>query len=727
MTVRPALEGLRVVELTSHVRGRYCGRLFAELGAYVTRLVEPGVESDADSVWLDAGKHIETMPAATLPEVFPQLGDDVDVLIEDSTDRWTYFARINPPGVRDPLHRWPRMVRVIVTPFGLTGPWAGRDVPDLVISALSGIAGINGYADGVPLREPGPQAEMVGALMAFIGALTALEEREQSGQGQTVDASCMEAALNVLAPAVVQWSYTGSGPKRRERGADMLFRCADGWMSLYITANRAWETIVSVLGVDLEPGDDRFADEAGRRKNAKAMREVLEPVLLSKTRKELFELLSPMRVVCGMVMDPRELVEDEHLKARDAFVEVEGSDRRIPRIAIRSRGEKLSASLTPRVGILPIPGLGDGDVRSSLVAIAGRLPLEHIVIADLTQAWAGSYAMQLLADFGAKVIKIESRKRPDPWRGGFHGERGIQAYPTGGPGERPYNRMWLANSVNRNKLGITLDLENEECREIFLGLVRKSDVVAENFTPRVLPNFGLGYQRLKQEKPEIILLSMPGYGLDGPYSDYPAIGGTIEPMSGNSALLGEPGGLPQTSGLMYPDAVAGLHGAAAVLAALQRRARTGEGSHMELSQQESMLSMTAPFYVHDGWTAPVGNLPPAGGDDRIEQGEDGRWHAFSDDHEAEVRFIDDVMQCEHLAKVGYFVDVEQNDVGAQRMPGVAPRLSRTPGSVRTGAPGHGADSRRVLREMLALDDSTLDRLEADGLIGEGPPPGWHGP
>ena len=75
------------------------------------------------------------------------------------------------------------MVRVMVPPFGLTGPWAGRDMPDLLISALSGMAGINGYADGMPLREPGPQAEMVGALMAFIGALTALEDREQSGAG----------------------------------------------------------------------------------------------------------------------------------------------------------------------------------------------------------------------------------------------------------------------------------------------------------------------------------------------------------------------------------------------------------------------------------------------------------------------------------------------------------------------------------------------------------------
>ncbi len=350
-----------------------------------------------------------------------------------------------------------------------------------------------------------------------------------------------------------------------------------------------------------------------------------------------------------------------------------------------------------------------------------RLPLEHIIITDLTQAWAGAYATQILADFGAKVIKIESRTRPDPWRGGFRGERGLQAYPSDGAGERPYNRMWLTNSVNRNKLGITLDLSDPECREVFLALVRQSDVVAENFTPRVLTNFDLGFERLRQEKADIILLSMPGYGLDGPYSDFPAIGGTIEPMSGNAALLGEPGGLPQTSGLMYPDAVAGLHGAAAVLAALQRQARTGEGSHMELSQHEAMLSMTAPFYARDGWTAPAGNVNPCGGDDRIEGDGDG-WLASAGEHSARVRTIDEVMACEHLAARAFFVDVEQVDVGPQRMPGVSPRLQRTLGAARVGSPGHGEHSREVLRDMLGMDDTTLDRLEAEGKIGAGPKP-----
>ena len=258
-----------------------------------------------------------------------------------------------------------------------------------------------------------------------------------------------------------------------------------------------------------------------------------------------------------------------------------------------------------------------------------RLPLAHVRIVDLTQAWAGAYATQILADMGAEVIKVEARHRPDPWRGGFGGSRGLPVYPADGPGERPHNRSSLANSVNRNKFGITLDLATERGRELFLGLVKDADVVAENFTPRVLGNLGLGYERLCAVRPDLILLSMPAYGLSGRYSAFPGIGGTVEPMSGNCWLLGEPGGDPQTSGVMYPDAVAGINGAAAVLAALHRRDQTGQGCHVEVSQQESMIAMLGEFFARgnverlgrlgnsDATMAPHGIYRCAGADDWI--------------------------------------------------------------------------------------------------------------
>lgn len=414
-----------------------------------------------------------------------------------------------------------------------------------------------------------------------------------------------------------------------------------------------------------------------------------------------------------------------------------------------------------------------------------RLPLEHVRIVDLTQAWAGAYATQLLADLGAEVIKIEARRRPDPWRGGFGASRGLPAYPADGPGERPYNRSYLANSVNRGKLGITLDLADARGRELFLGLVREADVVAENFTPRVLGNLGLGYERLREVRPELILLSMPAYGLSGPYSAYPGIGGTVEPMSGNCWLLGEPGGPPQTTGVMYPDAVAGVNGAAAVLTALYRRGQTGRGSHVEVSQQEAMMAMLGEFFARGESHAcvPAGNrhhrIAPHGiyrcaenewlalavrddadwrallaacpelaesaeprwstGADRIEQAEAlDRWlEAWTVNRDAaemealltaagvpvaRVRRVDEVARCPQLAARSFFVDECHPEVpGRHRTAGIAVRLHETPGRVGRPAPRHGEHSRAVLARYLGISDSEYEALAAAEITGEGPP------
>jgi crotonobetainyl-CoA:carnitine CoA-transferase CaiB-like acyl-CoA transferase len=417
--------------------------------------------------------------------------------------------------------------------------------------------------------------------------------------------------------------------------------------------------------------------------------------------------------------------------------------------------------------------------------MSARRPLEHIRIVDLTQAWAGAYATQLLADLGADVIKIEARRRPDPWRGGFQGSRGLQAYPADGPGERPYNRSYLANSVNRNKWGITLDLTTERGKELFLMLVKDADVVAENFTPRVLGNLGLDYERLCAVRPELILLSMPAYGLRGRYSAFPGIGGSIEPMSGNSWLLGEPGGEPQTSGAMYPDAIAGINGASAVLTALCQRDLTGRGCHVEVSQQESMIAMLGPFFARGdlGAAGPVGNSDPAMAPHGIYRCADGEWLAVAvrDDDDwrrlqdvcadvvafreerfetatgrlahrdaldvlmrdwatthavaeaehllvaagvpaAKVRRTGEAAQCPQMNARGFFIEDRHPEVpGDRRTAGIAVRLMETPGKVTRPSPRLGEHSREVLARYLNVSGDEYEALVAAGITGEGPP------
>lgn len=210
----------------------------------------------------------------------------------------------------------------------------------------------------------------------------------------------------------------------------------------------------------------------------------------------------------------------------------------------------------------------------------------------LTQAWAGTFATQLLGLLGAEIVQIEARQRLDSWRGGYGGAtpKMLRERPSA---VHPWNNAPLFNSVNLNKQSLTLNLAAPEGRELFKRLVPFADFVAENFSPRVMGNLGLDYDSLTQIKPDIILISMSAYGASGPYRDYPGIGGTIEPMAGMSSLLGYEDGPPINSGQMYPDPVAGYYGAAAILVALHHRARTGEGQQIDLSMQDANMTFIA--------------------------------------------------------------------------------------------------------------------------------------
>ena len=293
--------------------------------------------------------------------------------------------------------------------------------------------------------------------------------------------------------------------------------------------------------------------------------------------------------------------------------------------------------------------------------MSANLPLSHIRAAVLTQAWAGAYTTRLLADMGADVIQVESLERIDPWRGGYP-PRLSGTYPNDDPGERPFDRNAAYNSVNTGKRAITLDLNHPEAMDAFLELVSISDVVAENFSGRVLPNLGLEYPVLREANPGVILLRMPAYGASGPYANYMGNGGTIEPMSGISSLLGYDGGPPMNSGVMHTDPFAGLMGMASLMIALRHRARTGQGQEIDLSQQETSISLIADKMMEYGMS---GATPPRRGNrsDRMAphdnyrcQGEDS-WVAIAVRSDDEWARMARVMGSPELASDPRFSDL----------------------------------------------------------------------
>jgi len=371
------------------------------------------------------------------------------------------------------------------------------------------------------------------------------------------------------------------------------------------------------------------------------------------------------------------------------------------------------------------------------------------------------------------VIKVESCERFDWWRGWEATEAWIAQ-----------NAAELSpsfNTVNRNKLDVTLDLTSADGAALLKRLVAIADVVVENYSAGVLPKLGLDYAELAKANPQIVMLSMPAFGTTGPWAGYRAYGSTVEHASGLPHLTGEPHWPPAMSHVAYGDAVGGLTGAAALLTALRHRKRTGEGQFLDLSQSEGLFPLGAHGILEQAVTgkAPqrMGNrsatcsphgVYPTRGDDQwlvLQVLTDEQWRAlceiaptlrsFGDVADrlarrdaldaavaawtraedcrelmhrlqgaripaAAVYDMRDVLADPQLAARGFWQMTERAYVGVQ--PGPAPpyRSADAPYRIETPAPTLGQHNRRVLGELLGLDAAELERLARDGVIGDRP-------
>lgn len=232
-------------------------------------------------------------------------------------------------------------------------------------------------------------------------------------------------------------------------------------------------------------------------------------------------------------------------------------------------------------------------------------PLQGIRILDLTRVLAGPYGTLILGDLGAEVIKVEPPEG-DGTRG--KGSTGLGATPDYymHKGESAYFM-----SINRNKKSVVLDLKQNTAKKVFLDIASKSDIVIENFRPGVADRLGIGYEAVKSVKPDIIYCSISGYGADGPLRDWPAFDVVVQAMGGGMSITGEPGRPPCRAGIPIGDLAGGMFAAIAILAALHRRDKTGEGEWLDMSLldgQISMLTYVAAYNMISGMIPrPVGS------------------------------------------------------------------------------------------------------------------------
>ena len=640
----PPLDGVRVLELADGVAAAYCGRQFALWGADVVvleaeggspfRRMGPCFETETGAgpeslLWqaVAANKRAISLALACPDrEALVDLLGRADVLVTDWTeadlDRWGLtFA--------DLQERLPSLVLVSVSPFGLDGPYAGLVGSELVVQALSGYAGLNGEKGRAPLKAPGHILGYTCGVSAFVAALAALISRLDTGRGRLVEASELETIAAIL--PLLRIEYTGVHPERDGGPSTGVraHRCRDGWVTFIPPPEDQLADYGAALGVE----DDEWPQPVDGEDPVMRTRRLL-PFLArrvrDKTTDEVFHGLLGRRIVCGKVVEPAELLADEHLAARGFF-----RTFRHPQLGeLPFAGPAASLGLTDAVAPASAPAAREQIDPPALhwlpqehpPASGGEgesLPLAGVQIVDLTQAWIGPFASMLLADLGAEVIKIESHRRPDVWRRWL-----ASPVPMLNPPADLVNSSPNYNSVNRNKRSLCLDLKTEEGRDMLRRLAARADVVMENFTPRVMERFGLEWPELSKRNPGLVMTSWSGFGKTGPLSDYKANGTSIEALAGWDWLHRYPDGDPMVMGFYQADAITGMQMAATTLVALFHSRRTGEGQAIDGSMMEAAAGYLGEVLLNaalGGDQNPPGNgdldhaphnVYPCAGDDR---------------------------------------------------------------------------------------------------------------
>lgn len=328
-----ALSDLRVLDLSQHVAGPFCTKLFADFGADVIKVEPPGQgdsaralgpfpggepNRDASGVflYLNTNKRSITLniDKAAGRELLRELAATADIVVE-SFDVGVMAAMGLGFDALESLR--PGIILTSITPFGQTGPWRHYQATDLITHATSGLSAVNRMKEGPPLRQPGYQTDYQGGAFAFLSTMSAVCYRDVERVGQHVDIAIQEAAATMIAPEITRVAYAGRSPGMRLG----FLPCRDGYVTLNVRTDQAWRDLWAFFGHPEGAEDARFITVSARRQNQAEMEAYLEPYLKNFTMAEIFNALQPQRILVGMALDIPHLLDNPHLEARAFFVE----------------------------------------------------------------------------------------------------------------------------------------------------------------------------------------------------------------------------------------------------------------------------------------------------------------------------------------------------------------------------------------------------------------------
>ena len=553
--------------------------------------------------YLDAGKQLVEAEWSELPGVLERLGAGVDVLVCD----------LHPEEMEElGLDRWGAIgVRVLVTPFGRVGPRRTGRASSASLLALGGHTYLSGDPGRAPLTMPGRYPYYQAGTYAYVAALGQLLAETDD---VTVDVSVLETLTSLHQFTDTFWTFerivrSRHGNRWENLCPTTLLPARDGWVAVNILQN-FWEPFALWVGGPELAGDEQLALNEQRMQRQDDVEAFAVAAFEDRPMLELFrEGQETWRVPIGYTASLESLRSDPHLRAREFFQPIEVGALKVEGVSVEAQVVEVLASPFRFVGeALPEAGGVTEERRLARVVSRARRageerkvtrPLEGVRVLDMTRIWSGPLATRILGDLGAEVVKVEAPAGRGA-RGAVSGAGGVGA-------DRPWNRQPLFNKLSRNKQSVALDLKQPAARDVFLRLMESCDVLVENFSARAMPRLGLGFDSLRERNPGLIYMQMPALGLFGPYRDYIGLGPSIEPLSGLTAVMGYGPDEPRVTAAAVTDAASGVTAAAAIMTALSRRLRTGDGMHIDLSQGEAMTALLGEYVIES--QLPGGQLP----------------------------------------------------------------------------------------------------------------------